>query len=63
MSWVRRIGWVGLCLGVSVSFWSLEAASKKNVLLILADDQGFCELGAYSDFADPATMGAKRIDE
>lgn len=56
-------------LGAFVCFFSAGlvavagASRSPNVLLILADDQGFCELGAYSDFADPATMGAKRIDE
>jgi len=36
---------------------------KPNVLLIISDDQGFCELGSYSDFANPATMGAIKIQE
>lgn len=63
MNMVGKIAWFSFCLGVSAVFGRLEAAPKKNVLLILADDQGFCELGAYSDFADPSTMGAKRIDE
>ncbi|MGC9341279.1 MAG: sulfatase-like hydrolase/transferase, partial [Bacteroidales bacterium] len=36
---------------------------KPNILLILSDDQGFCELGAYMDFADPSTLAAWRIDE
>jgi uncharacterized sulfatase len=38
-------------------------AKRPNVLVIVADDQGYCELGPYMDFADPDTMGAKRIDE
>lgn len=53
-----------LILSIATGLASANGASRSpNVLLILADDQGFCELGAYSDFADPATMGAKRIDE
>ncbi len=38
-------------------------AKRPNILVIVADDQGFCELGPYMDFADPDTLGAKRIDE
>lgn len=38
-------------------------AGQPNVLVIVSDDQGFCELGPFIDFADPDTMGAKRIEE
>ena len=41
---------------------SVALGERPNVLLITSDDQGFCELGAYADFADPATMGAWHID-
>ena len=37
--------------------------ARPNVLLITSDDQGFCELGAYADFADPETMGSWKIDK
>ncbi len=36
---------------------------KPNVLLIISDDEGFCEFGAYSDFALPFNMGAMKIQE
>jgi len=42
---------------------SVALGERPNVLLITSDDQGFCELGAYADFADPATMGAWKIDK
>ena len=53
----------GLC--VSVGAFGQDTAVKKspNVLLIISDDQGFCELGSYADFADPNTMGAKEIEK
>lgn len=37
--------------------------ARPNILLILSDDQGFCELGAYMDFADRNTLAAKRLEE
>jgi uncharacterized sulfatase len=36
---------------------------RPNVLLIISDDQGYCELGAYMDLADRNTLGAKRLEE
>lgn len=54
---------VSLVAGISIGMLTVFAGERPNVLLILSDDQGFAELGAYSDFANPATMGAKRIDE
>lgn len=53
--------WIGAA--VCISFAAAHAERRPNVLLILSDDQGFCELGAYADFADPATMAAKWIEE
>lgn len=37
------------------------AAERPNILLILSDDQGFAEVGAYMDFATPDTLGAKNL--
>ena len=31
---------------------------RPNILLILSDDQGYCELGSFMDFADPDSLGA-----
>lgn len=56
MSKIKLIGFFLLLAGM------LFAAEKRpNVLLIISDDQGFCELGTYADFADPDTMGAAQI--
>jgi len=33
-------------------------APRKNVLVILSDDQGFCELGSYIDFAAADNLGS-----
>lgn len=51
---------------LALGAWVVASAAlgeRPNVLLITSDDQGFCELGAYADFADPATMGAWKIDK
>ncbi len=40
-----------------------EASSRPNVLVILSDDQGFCELGAYMDFASRDNLGNKFSDK
>ena len=63
---MRRIVHSLCCLilalaALSGSAFALEG--RPNVLLITSDDQGFCELGAYADFADPDTMAAWRIDK
>ena len=59
--------WIGfgkmVLFAGAVCMESVCMAKQPNVLLLISDDQGFCELGSYLDFADPATMGAKRIDE
>jgi uncharacterized sulfatase len=39
------------------------AEEKPNILLILSDDQGYCELGSFMDFANPDRLGAKNADQ
>ena len=36
----------------------LPAAGRPNVLIILSDDQGYCELGSFMDIASAETLGA-----
>ena len=38
--------------------FSWANAPQKNVLVIVSDDQGFCELGSYMDFASAANLGS-----
>ncbi len=38
-------------------------AVRPNILVIVSDDQGFCELGAYMDFADPDKLGARNPEQ
>jgi uncharacterized sulfatase len=48
----------------SLAVISLFAGERQpNILVIISDDQGFAELGAYADFADPLTLQAKNIEE
>jgi uncharacterized sulfatase len=56
--WAKRAALTG-------TMWctTAHAAEHPNILLIVSDDQGFAELGSYIDFADPDTLGAKRIEE
>lgn len=35
-----------------------KPAARPNILLILADDQGYCELGAFMDFARADNLGS-----
>ena len=35
---------------------------RKNVLLFISDDQGYCELGSFLKFADPDTLQPKGKD-
>lgn len=35
-------------------------ADRPNVLLIISDDQGYCELGSFLKFADPETLQPMR---
>lgn len=50
---------------VSLGGWSAcaQPVTKPNVLIILSDDQGFCELGAYMDFASRENLGNKFSEE
>lgn len=52
-----------LALAAALCAQTGRAEGKPNILVIVSDDQGFCELGAFLDFADPATLGAKRLDD
>ena len=36
---------------------------RKNVLMILSDDQGHCELGSYMDLAAAGTLGAANAED
>ena len=38
------------------SVWAREPL--KNVLVIMSDDQGFCELGSYMEYASAANLGS-----
>lgn len=40
--------------------WSLSlcVASGPNVLIILSDDQGYCEIGSFTDLASADNLGA-----
>ena len=49
-------GLLGLMLGVSAF------GAPKNVLLIISDDQGYCELGSFLKFADPETLQPRMKD-
>jgi len=57
---LRTVAGIGVTCGALAQS---SAASKPNVLLITSDDQGFCELGAYSDFANPDTMAVVNIEK
>ena len=37
--------------------------NRPNILLIISDDQGFGEMGAYADFVDPDTLQAQRMGQ
>lgn len=44
-----------LCLFAA---FSMPAAERPNVLIILSDDQGYCELGSFMDIASAENLGA-----
>ncbi len=52
----------GLCVVIAslycCSSLSWAGNSPKNILVILSDDQGFCELGSYMDFASATNLGS-----
>ena len=47
------------CLGSAL----IAEDSRPNVLLILSDDQGYCELGSFLKFADPDTLQPQKKEQ
>jgi len=57
---MKQIGMLLLLL-LAVTAQGAEKG-RKNVLLIISDDQGYCELGSFLKFADPDTLQPKGKD-
>lgn len=53
-----------ILLLILVLMYPLHASAKRpNIIVIISDDQGIAELGAYADFAHPDKLQARNIDE
>jgi uncharacterized sulfatase len=62
MTQYGQLGKAAVAAGVIYSA-AAGAAEQPNILLILSDDQGYCELGSFMDFANPDRLGAKNADQ
>lgn len=53
----------GILTSPLIPLASEVSTRKPNILVIISDDQGYCELGSFMEFANPETLGIKNLDQ
>ena len=54
---------LAVSMTLACNTYSQAQSQKRNVLLIISDDQGYSELGAYMDITNSENLGAKNIEK